>query len=264
MRCCVCEASPLGPERREADSFGAVAPYYDYLMRSVPYRHWGDYVDRLFLRCRAEPDLVLDLCCGTGRFGLELARKGYRMVGADLSEAMVRGAVVNAAQAHVDYPVLVADACALPFQDEFDAVVSVFDSLNNITHDGGLLEAFQSTARALKRGGWFVFDLNAIRALEEELFTQSRTAPSELLHYDWTSRWDPETRLSTIHMEFTWRDEDPPRVFHEVHIQRGHTDEEVLAYLREAGFRTEGVYDAYSFARATPRSTRTHYVARKL
>ncbi len=264
MRHRVCEASSVGGGRPEADAFVSVAPYYDYLMRSVPYRHWADYVDRLFLRCRTEPELVLDLCCGTGRFGLELARKGYTMVGADLSEAMVRGAVANAAEALIDYPVIVADACALPFDGGFDAVVSVFDSLNNITWDGGLLAAFRSAHRALVPGGWFIFDLNTIRALEEELFTQSRIAPSELLHYHWVSHWDPETRLSTIEMEFLWRDCDPPQTFREVHVQRGHTEEEVLTALREAGFRTEAAYDAYSFARATARSTRTHFVARKL
>lgn len=246
-----------------ASSFGAVAPYYDYLMRHVPYRHWADWVDRLFLRLRAEPEWVLDLCCGTGRFGIELARRGYRVLGCDLSLPMVEAVAANAREAGVFLPAAVADATRLPFVASFDAIVSVFDSLNNIVRREGLAEALECCATALRPGGWLVFDLNTLRSLEEELFTQRRNYPSELLHYDWVSRWDPETRLSTIEMDFEWREVDPPRRFHETHVQRGWGNGEVIELLNAVGLRVEGAYDAYSFAQATERSTRAVFVARR-
>ena len=40
-------------------------------------------------RTRGTPR-VLDLACGTGRVGSELLRRGYDVIGADLSEKMVR------------------------------------------------------------------------------------------------------------------------------------------------------------------------------
>src|SRR3712207_7668798 len=47
---------------------------YDSLMAVVPYRHWVDYVERLWERFESSPTTVLDLACGTGNVTLELAR----------------------------------------------------------------------------------------------------------------------------------------------------------------------------------------------
>ncbi len=266
MRRLVREPPELTPPPSEPSptSFGDVAPYYDYLMRHVPYADWADYTERLFTAHRVDAVEILDLCCGTGLFGLQLARRGYSVAGADLSHPMLREAARNARKAKLDMALVVADACALPFHEGFDAVVSVFDSLNNITHEGGLLAAFRSAALALRPRGWFVFDVNTIRALEEELFTQSRTSDSDTLHYDWVSRWDPRTMLSTIRMEFEWRGCDPPLRFSETHVQRGYSFQDMVEWQEEAGFRVEACYDAYSLRRANDRSTRVFYVARKL
>ncbi len=70
--------------------FADVAPYYDRLMSTVPYKSWVDYVEALLQRHSRQPRRVLDLACGTGRVGSELIRRGYQAFGVDLSEAMVR------------------------------------------------------------------------------------------------------------------------------------------------------------------------------
>lgn len=247
-----------------SESFNAVAPYYDHLMRWVPYERWADYVEELFARAGDVPSTVLDLCCGTGKFGLSLARRGYKVVGADLSYAMVREAQRNARAEQADLGTVAADARRLPFSLAFDAVVSVFDSLNYITEDGGLLAAFRSIAAALVPGGLLVFDVNTLTALEEELFTQSQTEESDPLQYRWVSSWDPEKRLTRVEMDFTWRDGECTRRFREVHVQRGYSREEITEWLMESGFRVLNVYNAYSFRRLTRSSTRAFYVARRL
>jgi SAM-dependent methyltransferase len=242
-------------------SFRAVAPYYDYLMRWIPYERWADYIESLFSSMRRRPTRMLDLCCGTGRFGLAMALRGYEVVGVDLSAPMVEVAAENARGARVTMPVAVADACALPFSGAFDAVVSVFDSLNNVTHEGGIEAAFRSAFEALTPRGLFILDVNTVTALEEELFTQTRTGDGELLHYDWVSRWDPASRLSTIDMTFTWRGVDPPLTFRETHLQRGWTDDELRAMLADAGLRVEHAYESYTFHHLTRSATRAHYIA---
>jgi 2-polyprenyl-3-methyl-5-hydroxy-6-metoxy-1,4-benzoquinol methylase len=42
--------------------------------------------------CRFDPSSVLDAGCGTGRVGIELARRGIDVVGVDLDEAMLTAA----------------------------------------------------------------------------------------------------------------------------------------------------------------------------
>jgi SAM-dependent methyltransferase len=90
---------------------------------------------------------TLDLGCGEGRVGAELARRGHRVVGVDSSPGMVASAtdLVDAA---------VADASALPFSDgAFDCVVA-FMSLQDMDEPGA---AVRETARVLERGGRFCF-----------------------------------------------------------------------------------------------------------
>ncbi|HEY6295984.1 MAG TPA: class I SAM-dependent methyltransferase, partial [Streptosporangiaceae bacterium] len=64
--------------------------------------------------------VIADVGCGNGLFLAELARRGHgrRLIGADLSPGMLRGARERTRQAGWPEPALVAaDAAALPFRD---------------------------------------------------------------------------------------------------------------------------------------------------
>ena len=58
-------------------------------------------------------------------------------------------------------------------------------------------------------------------------------------------------------MEF-WLDEEG---FTEEHVQRAHSDEELRAYLDEAGFEVDRTFDSYTLDHPRKKSDRVHYVA---
>jgi SAM-dependent methyltransferase len=88
---------------------------------------------------------TLDLGCGEGRVGAELARRGHRVVGVDSSPAMV-------AMARERHEAVVADAADLPFEDgSFDLVVAYMSVMNLDDPEAGVREA----ARVLEPGGRF-------------------------------------------------------------------------------------------------------------
>src|SRR5512146_885174 len=68
---------------------------------------------------------ILDIGCGTGRHSIELAERGYAVVGVDLSEAQLRKAKERAVAAHVDPQFIRADAREVHFQGGFDLVLMV-------------------------------------------------------------------------------------------------------------------------------------------
>lgn len=245
------------PPEPNAGSFELIGPYYDRLMSSVPYADWADYVESLLRRFEARPRRVLDLACGTGKVGAELARRGYRVFGVDLSEGMVR---VAARESRL--PAAVQDARALGLRaGAFDLVVSLYDSLNYLLEPEGLLAAFRDVRKALAPQGLFIFDLNTIHALSLDLFTQDNLRSNEPLIYSWQAHWDAETRICTVDMWFQWRGEGETREFRELHRQRGYEDEEVQRLLREAGLQIHAVYDAYSLEPLNRYSTRAFYIA---
>ncbi len=66
---------------------------------------------------------ILDIGCGTGRHAIELARRGYRVTGFDLSEAQLRRAREKAAEAGVVVEFEQRDATRPHFNREFDAAI---------------------------------------------------------------------------------------------------------------------------------------------
>ena len=141
----------------------------------------------------------VDLCCGTGRAGEELVRRGYDTVGADLSEPMVR----ECASRTPALPAIVSDASWLAIRDEsLDLTISVYDSLNYILEPDNLARCFHDVFRALRPGALFVFDVNTPRALSSGLFTQDNMGSQDPLLYSWKANWDPGNHCHATGQDF--------------------------------------------------------------
>jgi len=111
-------------------------------------------------------DMVLDLCCGSGRHDFPFAKRGLRIVGLDYSAELL--AVANESRTGDRYPQFVrGDARKLPFAEgSFDAVVNMFTSFGYFCDEEncGLL---CSMAAMLRHGGGFYIDyLNPSHVLE--------------------------------------------------------------------------------------------------
>ena len=248
-----------------ATSFGDVAPYYEHLMSSVPYRFWVSYLDRLWNLHRLSRKTVLDLACGTGTVSRMLAARGHKVTGVDLSGSMLSVAREKTAADRLDIDYFEQDAAELDLPGRrFETVISLFDSLNYILDPSRLELAIQRVYRHLQPGGSFIFDLNTEYAFTEGMFNQSCTRRDEPLHYRWRSRYSPEERICTVNMTFRYRSYDGSvETFKEVHRQRAYSKTEVTGFLTGAGFTEVTIYDAYSTEPPSPRSDRLYYVALK-
>jgi ubiquinone/menaquinone biosynthesis C-methylase UbiE len=92
---------------------------------------------------------VLDFGCGTGILFPELAARGYRVIGIDLSLDMLR-----AGGESLNIFSVCGDGCSLPFADaSFDAVFC----RGSLHHVPDLTLALQETGRVLKSGGELIF-----------------------------------------------------------------------------------------------------------
>jgi ubiquinone/menaquinone biosynthesis C-methylase UbiE len=100
---------------------------------------------------------VLDLACGPGRVALELARRGARVTGLDVSPVLLEKAEAHARDAGLAIRWLRGDAAAPDALagETFDGVTSHF-GLSDIDDLGGVLS---TVARVLPSGGWFVLSI---------------------------------------------------------------------------------------------------------
>lgn len=126
-------------------------------------KFWGKWTEqvipvfeKLLLPIIPPHGLILDLCCGTGSMAAELTRRGYRVIGVDGSEEMLKFARINAPSV----PFIHADARCFEVQEKCDAAFSTYDSLNHLETIADLKTAFEAVHRALRPEGPFFFDLN--------------------------------------------------------------------------------------------------------
>ncbi len=97
---------------------------------------------------------VLDTACGTGWHAITLAQQGYEAAGCDASPAMIERARANAVQTGVQVPFQVADFAHLnTFQEKFDAVLCLGNSLPHLLTQEDLIEALKQMETRLHPGG---------------------------------------------------------------------------------------------------------------
>ena len=102
-----------------AKSFDRIADKFDET-RSLPEELMALVVDAVE-KVMSPGAKVLDAGVGTGRFALPLQKRGFEVVGADISTLMMQKAAAKGVQSLVR-----SDVCALPFKDDaFDYSLSV-------------------------------------------------------------------------------------------------------------------------------------------
>ncbi len=96
---------------------------------------------------------ILDLACGFGRHALELAARGYTVVGVDITPAYIEEAQRRAQNlTHTTF--ICADIRDVTFCREFDVVLNLADgAIGYLESDAENLKIFDRIAAALQPGG---------------------------------------------------------------------------------------------------------------
>src|SRR4051794_551295 len=110
-----------------------------------------------FLAGLADGGAALELGIGTGRIALPLARRGVRVSGIDLSEAMV--ARLREKPGGADIDVTIGDFATATVDGSFALAYLVFNTINNLTTQDGQVACFRNVAAHLEPGGRFVIEV---------------------------------------------------------------------------------------------------------
>jgi SAM-dependent methyltransferase len=101
---------------------------------------------------------VLDLACGTGRHTIELARRGYEVVGFDLSLAMLARAGEDAQDHEAKVNFVQGDMREMTFDEQFDGVFCWNTSFGFFEEEKNAL-VIDRIHRSLRAGGLFLLDV---------------------------------------------------------------------------------------------------------
>ena len=101
---------------------------------------------------------ILDLCCGPGRYAVELARRGFEVLGIDINEHFVALARELTVREGVSADFIQGDMRETPRADYFDAVINVGTSFGLFEDGADDRKVLFEVARALKPGSLFLLE----------------------------------------------------------------------------------------------------------
>lgn len=244
--------------------YESFAQVYDQMMNDVPYEDWALYLEGLWKKFGASPKMVLDLGCGTGNMTQLLATKGYEMIGIDLSEEMLCIAKEKARTAELDILYLQQDMTEFELYGTVDSIIAVCDSMNYILDDEELIEVFRKADNYLEPGGLFIFDMNTAYKFEEIYQDQTFAEVYEDSAYIWKNYYYEEEAINEYDLTLFIQGEASYQRFHEVHNEKAYDAKVVVTYLESVGLKVEGVFDAFTYKKATNKSERLYFVAREM
>jgi len=136
------------------DVYEGFAERYDWMNQENPIRR--EFFRKLFAKYGATK--VLDCACGTGRDLLMFHAMDLQTFGSDLSDSML--AVARKKIAKADIALQKVDYCDLSesYDEEFDVVVCLSNSINEPLEDIETLRALRSMRSVLRSDGILVFD----------------------------------------------------------------------------------------------------------
>lgn len=178
-----------------------------------------DFIEREIAFDRSKN--ILDVGCGNGRHALELARRGYQVIGVDLDDSVMAPARKLAAAENLPVTFINRDARALNFYDRFHVALlmreGAFSLMETDEMDWLIL---RNVARALLPAGRFIMTVpNAAYAI---------THLANSTGFDVVTLRESFTRVTSAPDGSTRKQE---------YSQRYYTCPEIRGLLRQSGFQ---------------------------
>ena len=204
----------------------------------------------------------MDLACGTGSVALLLAQMGMDVIGVDMSAEMLCEASQKAQELENPPFFICQQLQQLRLPRGVDLAVCALDSLDYITDPADCREAIRRIYRVLNPGGCFIFDVNTplkLRTMDGQVFLDE----DDDVYCVWRGEFDEQTNICTYAMDLFQRQGDVWNRSYEEHCEYAYSEEQLVGYLKDAGFTGIEVYADRKFQRPDVNEQRIYLKARK-
>lgn len=228
-------------------------------MYDLDYEKIYKFIREVLGKKSLEPELILEMACGTGGLTEKLARD-YKIHAFDLSDDML--SVCQNKIRSKNLKLFKQNMVGFSAPASYDAIFSVGDSLNYLTDEKDFEAAIKSSYDHLKDGGIFIFDLNTEYKFKN--IPPVTVDEVEDVLYLWENIYDKEEKLNTYGVNFfrNIKDNDYKR-FYEEHLERAYDLPFVKNLLEKTGFKDIEVYDDYEFKEVRDETSRYTFIIRR-
>ena len=243
--------------------YGAFAEYYDSLTSNVSYDETAKYVADILNENGIKKGILLDLACGTGTMSVQMAKRGYEVIGIDNSPEMLSEACEKACEAGEDILFLCQDMCDIDLYGTVECTICLLDSLNHLESEEELLSAFKGVSLFTVPGGLFIFDVNTQYKHKYVLGNNTFVYDNDDVYCVWQNEYDDESKTVEIFLDFFEEENGLYRRSSEYFTESAFSDETIRRLLKEAGFSDVKAYGELSRNAPSETEERIFYVARK-
>ena len=185
---------------------------------------------------------VLDMTCGTGSQVFHLAKRGYKVTGADFSPALLEIARNRARKENTRVRFIAGDMRTLQV-GLFDAVITIDNAVGHLTK-AGFEKSMRNIRRNLKTGGVYVFDIFNLSAMTDKVVADfamywSRKSGNTQCHDIQCSTIDRQQGLLTSYDNYVFqKGAGKPRTLRSKFSLQLYTAKELRDMLAKNGFDT--------------------------
>lgn len=244
------------------DCYNSFASVYDRYMDNIPYDDWAENIEHFFKEYNMPMEIVCELGCGTGQLTKRLKKKGYDMIGIDLSYEMLMEAMNDEDSDGILY--LCQDMREFELYGTVGAVVSVCDSMNYLADTEELLTVCKLVNNYLDPKGLFIFDMKTVdyyRKLGCSTIAENRDEGS----FIWENDFDEESRDNSYYLTIYEENEEGTfDRFEEEHLQHAFLVDEVKKCIIKSGLNFIGAFDASTLSTDISNSDRIYFIAREV
>jgi 2-polyprenyl-3-methyl-5-hydroxy-6-metoxy-1,4-benzoquinol methylase len=157
---------------------------------------------------------ILELCCGTGRLTIPIAKDGYNITGVDNSSSMLQHAKAKTNESELEIEFIEADVRTLNLTEEYDLIFIPFNSIHHLYQNKDLFDTFDVVKKHLKKNGMFLFDcynpsihyiVEAEKAVNE--IAKYTTKDGRKIVIKQTIRYENKTQISRIEWHYFINDQ---------------------------------------------------------
>ena len=244
------------------DAYHNLAVSYDRLTNDVDYEATVAFYEEILKQEGLKPRTAVDLACGTGSVALRLAQRGLQVTAVDMSWEMLMVAQQKAMQADVCPQFACQQLQQLHLPRGVDLAVCALDSIDYILNPQDCEKAIRRVYKALNPGGCFIFDVNTpekLRAMDGQVFLDE----DDDVYCVWRGEFDRETNICSYGMDLFQRHGEVWHRSFEEHREYAYSAQQLIGYLRSAGFTSIALYGDRVFASPRENEQRIYIKARK-
>ncbi|WP_294835173.1 class I SAM-dependent DNA methyltransferase [Eubacterium sp.] len=244
-------------------SYQTFAYLYDELTQNVEYEKRCDYILSFFEQNGIKSGTVLDLACGTGSMSIPFMKKGYSIIGVDMSEEMLEIASNRLFEAGNSFSLLKAKMQEFELSEKAEACICCLDSINHLNNIDDVLATFKNIYDSLNNNGLFVFDVNTVYKHNEVLADNTFVFDEDDYYLVWDNEAVDDRTVRILLDMFILNGESYDR-FSEEFEETAYSVEELSNLLNKVGFVDIKVYDELSYDEPKNDSERLYFVCKKV